>query len=219
MAVKDAPRAELELEAAENIRGSLPGIMLGGWILAIRRANGVFSDLENNSEIRARAALIMLVAAEDWAYRSNKPRRDEIEVKITDKLYGWFDNHQQALPEELLAEVEMEKIKHDLRYAPEEEQKSVIENIRTMGDTSQKAVLMARAARITGDEGLMEEAVRLQQQFDNPERLAVLKRWQAEIHSSRKLDEYRQKALQIIYGEVIGRIPWSLLVPEQIMDS
>ncbi len=215
--VKDQAQTEAELVAAERTRGSLAGIMVGGWIRAINQAQGIFNDPENGSETRARAALIMLVAAEDWAFRSKDERRTKIQTEITQKLYAWLDDHQPELSDELASEVKMEEIKHDLRYAGAEEQQSLIHSIEAMDATSQKAVLMARVARITKDEELMADAVELQEQYDNPERLAVLKRWQAELSDGSKLVEYKEKILRVVYGEIIGRIPWSLLVPEKLV--
>jgi hypothetical protein len=212
-------RVEEKVARAEKIRGNLAGIILGGWILAINEANPVFSNQENSREQRAKAALIMLVAAEDIAFRSKESRQTEIEQGLTGIIYDWTDRHQQEIPGEILNEVKMEKIKHDLRNATLEGREQIIAGIKDEEENTQKAVLMARAARIIQDEKLMEEAIEIQRKFNNPDRLAVLLRWQKELKNPSAMTEYRETVLKIVYGEIFGRIPWTRLVPNEIAND
>ncbi|OGD09016.1 hypothetical protein A2397_00030 [Candidatus Amesbacteria bacterium RIFOXYB1_FULL_44_23] len=197
--------AEARLIKAEQTRNNLASIVCLGWIAAIRQSQQIFDDPQVSLETRSKAGLIMLVAGEDWAFRAGYQRRKILNRQLIEPLYRWFDESTQG-PEDVLQEVEMERMKKRIRDG----EPGIKEELEVWTDSSQKAVLWARLALRENNVSMMQRAVTLQQQYDNPDRLAVLKRWQSEMANPGKI-KVKELVTKIVYGVVAEIIPWGLL--------
>lgn len=200
------------LEKAEYVRNDPKQIVLGGWVRAINIAGEVIDHANGDKETRTRAALIALIAAEDWMYRSGDSGKTVIENRVINPIKKWYSKTKECplFPETEKSEFEMWAVIEGIRSEDPGVRLKAKEKIGQMPDNRQTAVLVARVARETGDMKEMDRAIGMLGSQDD-ERMQTLKRWKSEMRGWRRTRAgIVEKAVKAEY-QVLGLFAQALI--------